>query len=246
MGFILCRGLALYPRTIATDPDSPPAEPIIGTLNEGSLHAALKDWYAAPGDDFEVPLEGFVIDIKRGDHLIEIQTGSFGAMGRKLDRLLEEYTIQLVYPVAVESWLHKPGAPPRKSPKKGSIYSLFDELVSLPTLLDNPNLTLDVVLVAVDKIQVNDPKARRGRGGFRTVDRQLREVIARHRFETVEDLIKLVPVSDLPKEFTTADIATVAGVHRSVAQKIAYCFRPLGIIDQIGHTRAGYTYRLTI
>lgn len=242
----------LYPRTIVSVPDSPTeeqqpaAEPHIGTLNEGSLHASLKDWYAAPGDEFEVPLDGFVIDIKRGDHLIEIQTGSFGAMGRKLDRLLEEYTIQLVYPVAVQTWLHKPGAAPRRSPKRGSIFSLFDELVSVPTLLDNPNLTLDVVLVAVDKIQIEDPKARRGRGGFRTVDRQLREVIARHRFTTVDDLIALVPVADLPREFTTADIATVAGVDRSIAQKIAYCFRPLGIIDEIGRTRAGYVYRLTI
>lgn len=221
-------------------------EPHIGTLNEGSLHAALKDWYAAPGDAFEVPLEGFVIDIKRDDQLIEVQTGSFGAMGRKLDRLLPEYQILLVYPVAVESWLHKPGASPRRSPKKGSVYSLFDELVSLPTLLDHPNLTLDVVLVSVDKIQVDDPKARRGRGGFRTVDRKLREVVDRHRFETIEDLLRLVPVEDLPKEFTTADIAKAAGVSREVARKIAYCFRPLGIFDELRRTRAGYVYRLSI
>ena len=37
----------------------------IGTLNEGSLHAALKELYAQPGDQFEVPLDRFVIDIKR-------------------------------------------------------------------------------------------------------------------------------------------------------------------------------------
>lgn len=221
-------------------------EPHIGTLNEGSLHAALKEWYAAPGDAFEVPLEGFVIDIKRNDLLIEVQTGSFGAMGRKLDRLLSDYRILLVYPVAVESYLHKPGVPARRSPKRGSVYSLFDELVSVPTLLDHPNLTLDVVLVSVDKIQIEDPKARRGRGGFRTIDRQLREIVGRHRFETVEDLLALVPVQDLPKEFTTADIAAAAGVTRDVARKIAYCFRPLGIFDELRRTRSGYVYRLSI
>ena len=62
----------------------------IGTLNEGSLHAALKERYAEPGDEFEVPLDGFVIDIRRPGQLIEIQTSSFKAMGRKLDRLLGE------------------------------------------------------------------------------------------------------------------------------------------------------------
>ena len=221
-------------------------EPHIGTLNEGSLHAALKDWYAAPGDEFEVPLQGFVIDIKRGKQLIEIQTGSFGAMGRKLDHLLEDYKVLLVYPVAAETFLHKPGASPRKSPKRGSVFSLFDEMVSLPTMLDHPNLTLDVVLAAVDKIQVADPKARRGRGGFRTVDRRLREVIKRHRFETVDDLLGLIPVEQLPNEFTTADIAEVTGMSRDVARKIAYCFRPLGIFDELRRTKAGYVYRLSI
>lgn len=224
----------------------PAPEPHIGTLNEGSLHAALKDWYAVPGDEFEVPLQGFVIDIKRGDQLIEIQTSSFGSMGRKLDHLLEDYQVLLVHPVATETWLHKPDASPRKSPKRGSVFSLFDEMVSLPTMLDHPNLTLDVVLVAVDKIQEADPRARRGRGGFRTVDRRLREVKKRHRFSTVEDLLQLIPVEQLPKEFTTADIAEVSGVNREVARKIAYCFRPLGIFDELRRTRAGYVYRLSI
>ena len=58
------------------------SEPHIGTLNEGSLHAALKQVYAEPGDTFEVPLDRFVIDISRDELLIEIQTGSFAAMGK--------------------------------------------------------------------------------------------------------------------------------------------------------------------
>ena len=46
----------------------------IGTLNEKSLHAALKEWYAKPEDLIEVPVDGFTVDIVRGDLLIEIQT----------------------------------------------------------------------------------------------------------------------------------------------------------------------------
>ena len=44
----------------------------IGLLNEKPLHAALKAWYAQPGDRFEVPLHGFVIDIVRDDVLLEV------------------------------------------------------------------------------------------------------------------------------------------------------------------------------
>ena len=35
----------------------------ISTLNEKPLHAALKEWYASPGDRFEVPVDGYLVDI---------------------------------------------------------------------------------------------------------------------------------------------------------------------------------------
>ncbi len=39
----------------------------IGLLNEKPLHASLKEWYAQPGDQFEVPVDGFVIDNRVGE-----------------------------------------------------------------------------------------------------------------------------------------------------------------------------------
>ena len=56
----------------------------IGTLNENPLHAALKAWYARPGDRIEVPVDGFIVDIVRDDLLVEIQTGNFSAVKEKL------------------------------------------------------------------------------------------------------------------------------------------------------------------
>lgn len=240
-----------YPRAISSRPTSSSPGPDssdstssgIGTLNEGSLHAALKERYAQHGDDFEVPLEGFVIDIRRPGLLIEIQTASFGSMGRKFDHLLAEHKMLLVHPIAVETYLDRPNAKARKSPKKGSIYGLFEELVSIPTLLDHPNLTLDVVLVSVTKTQIVDPRARRGRGGHRTVDRVLREVLGTERFETTSDLRRLLP-ADLPDQFNTAELATAAGVRRDVAQRMAYCFRALDIFEEQGRTKAGILYSL--
>ena len=228
----------------AVEPHSA-VEPHIGTLNEGSLHAALKERYAEPGDAFEVPLGRFVIDIRQPNRLVEIQTGSFAAMGKKLDHLLEEHEMLLVHPIAIASWLQRPDKPARKSPKKSSVYGLFDQLVSIPTLLDHPNLTLDIVLVSVTKMQEHDPKARRGRGGYRTTDRVLREVHETHRFETTHDLLRLLP-SDLPPVFTTADMAASGLFDRDVARQIAYCFRAIGFFDEIGRTKAGYNYRLSV
>src|SRR5262245_62323945 len=41
----------------------------IGLLNEKPLHAALKAWYAQPGDQFEVPLDG-----RSEEHTSELQS----------------------------------------------------------------------------------------------------------------------------------------------------------------------------
>lgn len=204
----------------------------------------MKDHYAQPSDSFEVPLNGFVIDIKRGDLLIEIQTGSFGAMGNKLDRLLGDHHLLLVYPVPTVTRLVRPDKAPRKSPKRGSVYQLFDELVSIPTLLDHPNLSVEVALVTIDRVQEHDPRARRGRGGYRTVDKVMTELVGTERFDAADDLLRLLPAG-LPEEFTTADLAALGPFDRGTAQKMAYCLTPLGLIEQIGRTKAGYHYRLT-
>jgi hypothetical protein len=172
---------------------------------------------------------------------VEIQTTSFGSMGHKFDHLLSEHRMLLVHPIAVETYLQRPGKKPRKSPKSGSIFNIFEELVSIPTLLDHPNLTLDVVLASVTKLQEPAPRARRNRGGFRTIDRQLREVVDVRRFRDTEDLAELLP-RDLPPQFTTADIATRAQVPRALAQQMAFCFRALGVVTQVGRTKAGIRY----
>ncbi len=164
-------------------------------------------------------------------------------MGKKLDQLLGDHELLLVYPIAVETRLVRPDTRPRRSPKRGSVYQLFDELVSIPTLIDHPHLTLDVALVKIDRIQRHDPSARRGRGGYRTVDKVMTDLIGIDRFADVDDLRRLIP-DGLPDDFTTADLAALGPFDRATAQKMAYCFVPLGLFEQTGRTKAGYHYRI--
>lgn len=229
-------------------------EPHIGTLNEGSLHAELKTLLAEPGDEFEVPVGRFVVDIRRHDLLIEIQTGSFAAMARKLDVVLDTHRVLVVHPVAVSTYLVRPERRPRRSPKKGSILSVLDELVSVPTLIDHPNFAVRVALVDVEAVQRADPGARRGRGGWRTVDRRLRTLHRWHDLRSVEDLVALLPPG-LPEIFTTADVADAGEEHRGLdprchrpsrdqARKLLYCLRALDVADVVDRRRDGYRYRL--
>jgi hypothetical protein len=165
-------------------------------------------------------------------------------MGKKLDHLLAEHRVLIVHPIAVETYLFRPstGAKARRSPKKRDLYCLFDELVSMPTVLDHPNLGVEVVLAEVENVQEEDPSMRRNRGGWRTVDRRLRSIRARHRFARVADLAALIPPG-LPARFTTADLAEAAGTPRDRAQKMAYCLRANGLFEPLERSRAGVIYR---
>ncbi len=213
----------------------------IGTQSEGSLHAALKLLVSEPGDRLEVPLHGFVVDVLRGDTCIEIQTGAFASMGNKLDRLLGDYHVHVVHPIAVESWIERIDRPTRKSPKRGCLHDVFAELVSVPTMLDHPNLTVEVLLGQVDVVKVEDPAMRRRRGGWRTVDRRLRAVVGRHGLRTPADLLGLLPAG-LPQEWTTKDVAVLGGIPRRTAQQMAYVLRANDLVAEVGRDRAGARY----
>ncbi len=185
-----------------------------------------------------------VIDLVRPDgHLVEIQTGTFAALGSKFDRIVDHHRVLLVHPISVRTVLARPDGTRRTSPKKGRLTDLFDQLVSMPTLLDHPNFELDIVLVETVRSQVWDPSARRRRGGWRTTDRVLETIVETHRFTDTGDLGRFVP-DGLPELFTTADLAERGGYRRDVAQKVAFCLRATGAFEVVDRTRAGIRYRL--
>ena len=152
-------------------------------LNEKSLHTALKEWYAQPNDRFEVPVDGFVVDIVRGDLLVEIQTRNFSAIKRKLTKLTVRHPVRLVYPIAREKWIVKltEGASSqfsrRKSPKRGSIEHVFEELVSFPGLLLNPNFSIELLFIQEEEVRQHDTTRRWRRKGWVTYQRRLLQVM---------------------------------------------------------------------
>jgi hypothetical protein len=219
----------------------------VGTLNEGPLHAALKEWVARPGDQLEARVEGYTVDIVRGDLLIEIQTGNFSSIRDKLSALTERHPVRLVYPVAREKWIVKlaaggQGRPSRrKSPKRGTVEEVFRQLVSFPNLLANPNFSLDVLLIQEEEIRHYDSTRAWRRRGWVTDERRLLDIVDRRLFETPADMAELLP-SSLPQPFTTADLAACSGRPRWLAQKMAYCLREMGAIEVVGKEANAFLY----
>jgi len=211
----------------------------ISTLNESPLHAALKAWYARPSDRLEVQVDGFIIDIVRGDLLIEIQTGNFSSLRQKLATLTGRHRVRLVYPVAREKWIVKLAEDGRgrlsrrKSPKRGTVEDVFHELVSFPQLLAQPGFALDVLLIQEEETRRYDGKRRWRRGGWVTQERSLLAVVDRRLFESPADLAALLPPG-LAEPFTTADLARALAKPRRLAQRMAYCLREMGVLEAVG------------
>jgi hypothetical protein len=223
----------------------------IGTLNEGPLHQAIKSLYCGDGAREEVAVGDYVADVRGADDIIyEIQTAGFSALKTKLASLVDQHRVVLVHPVATVRYIVKlseePDLPPtrRRSPKRGSVAHVLDELVSIPTLLNHPNFELEVILIEVEELRRFDPKKVRRRNGWRVVHRSLQEVLGRERFSCAGDLFRMVPGA-LPEEFTTKELAQAMGQSRSLAQKLAYCLREAGEISICGKQGNALCYRLS-
>lgn len=222
----------------------------IGLLNEKSLHASLKKWYAKPGDDFEVKVDGYFIDIVRDNWLIEIQTGNFSSIRKKLNNILEQYKVRLIYPVAQEKWIiklpksNRDKTIRRKSPKQAKLDDVFVEALRIPQFLAHPNFSLEVLLIKEEEVRKYVENRNWRRKGWTTVERRLIEVIDRKVFDDLYDWRLFIP--EKFDEFTAKDLAGSRKIPVHLAQKMVYCLKHAQIIEQVGKRSRAFLYRTKI
>lgn len=201
-----------------------------------------------PGDQTEANVDGYVVDILRGDLVIEIQTANFSAIAQKLRDLVQRRHVRLVYPVPREKWIVKLSKDGellgrRKSPKRGSVEDVFDELVGIPELIANANFEIEVILTQEEELRQFGVRRRRRWGQeWNTVGRRLLDTTERRLITDQHDLMGLLP-SDLPAKFKTSDIASSLGRKREFAQKVAYCLRNCGVIKHVAMDGNAFVYR---
>jgi hypothetical protein len=210
---------------------------VIGVLREGPLHRELKALLAAPGDAFEVKVDGYVIDlVRQSGELVEIQTGGFSPLRNKLDALLDRHPIRIVHPVPARRRIIRVDEDgvvlsTKTSPKKPTAATIFEGLVSFPTLLGHPNLTIEILLTEEDHIR--KPAPVRGRRYLRDPgERRLTEVLERIELRGPRDAAALIPGFEEP--FTTKELAKAMRVPLPLAQKTAHCLRALEVLQPAG------------
>lgn len=205
-----------------------------------------------PGDLFESPVDGYVVDLVREDGLlIEIQTSGFSSMRAKTARLLSNgRRVRIVHPIPTDKTIVKVDADGttvsrRMSPKHGRPSDIFAELVSFPDLLATGSLEIDVVLTVEEEIRHHTPDRSWRRKGWSVRERRLVDVTGTMLLACIDDVCALLP-EGLPETFTTADIAVALGSPRRTAQQMAYCLRETGVIDLVGKRGNTLEYRLAV
>ena len=218
---------------------------MIGTLNEGALHAQLKEWYRRPGDELERKVGGYVIDLVRGEQLVEFQTGGFAPLRKKLDALAQEHRVRLVAPIAVNRRIVRLSdegeiVSSRRSPRHGCLHDVFDRLVSIPALVAHPNFELEVLLTHQDELRMFKPGRAYRRRGWVVVGRSLVSVEESFVIASVADAARLLP--SLAETFDTAELAAGSCIDRRLAQRMAYCLRAMGVIVPVGKRGGSVLY----
>ncbi len=218
---------------------------MINTWNETALHETLKNSWCGPEGSVEVALNGVICDgIRRDGSIIEIQTTGFGKIRKKLELLIQENHVELVYPIAVNLQIQTCDVDGtllscRKSPKHGTIYQLFGELTGIYDLVGHPNLSITTVFADVLERRINDGTGSWRRKGIRIDNRELETIRETRTFRDLSEYAALLP-ENLPSPFTVADLRKAgAGKH---AGRMAWVLRKRGCIIQEGKIKNAFLY----
>jgi hypothetical protein len=222
----------------------------IGTLSEKTVHAVLKNYYSPDEDTHEIPIDNYIADIYSNGEIIEIQTRHFNKLREKLSVFLQSYSVTVCYPIAREKyliWIDKETgelSERRKSPLKGTVYSVFPELYKIKPLLTHPNLKLRLVLMDMDEYKFSDGWGKNNHNNSTKYDRIPTALIDEIEINMPEDYMQFVPY-DLPEHFTVKEFAKAAHIKADLASVVVNILFYLGTIKRTGSKGRSYLYEVS-
>ena len=220
----------------------------IGMLAEKRLHRVLKNYYEPDINKQEIKVEGFVVDIKNDNEIIEIQTQNFNQLRNKLTTLLPNYHITIVYPIAAIKWLGwiNPNTGEvtklRKSPKTGTFCDAFKELYKIKWMLLDNNLKITLLLLEIEELRNLDGWSKDHKKGSTRHERIPLDLYSELTLNEVQSYQNLIPKT-LPIFFTTKDFARVTHLTSRRTQEAINVLFYLGAINRVGKKGNTYLYQ---
>ncbi len=223
----------------------------IGTLQEKTVHAVLKQFYEPELSHQEIRIGKFVADIFREEEIIEIQTRSFNSMRKKLDYFLEQYPVTIVYPIIHTKWLfwidEETGevSKKRKSPRTGSPYDAYYELYKIKPYLTHPNLHLCLVLIDAEEYRLLNGWSRDKKKGSTRYDRIPVKLVDEFYIGSPAEYGCVIP-ENLPSHFTSKDFSKAAKIPRSLAQTALNILTYIKAVSRVGKQGNSWLYQVDI
>ena len=235
-------------------------------LNESNLHNSLKNLYAFQTDgQTEVEKHNHIYDIiAKSGEIIEIQNQNLKALLPKIKDSLEKgEKIRIVHPVVIckiielrekdSTLIHR-----KKSPKRGSIYDIFNEIKGIYEVILNKNFTLEVPEISITEIRTKEDnlsqsknKKRRFKKDWNKTNKKLNEIGTIHRFNNKSDYLKLLPFN-ANEEFCAKDLSEKLKAEKTPARiykntnLILWVLKKINLIQHIKTEKRTYYYKITM
>ena len=221
----------------------------IGTLGEKSLHRDLKNLYQPDPTRHEVRVGRLIADAQDPEGgVVEVQTGYFFALKKRLPIYLQAGRVRLVCPVAERKWLcwldPETGEvlSRRRSPKRGTPLDLSRELVHILPFLREKNLVFSFIMLEVEEYRLQNGWGRDGKRGSTRYERKLLQVIDRRDVSTPEGWASLLPA--LPPVFTAKELQKAARLSPAGASACLRVWQQAGALKRGENLGRAYTYRI--
>jgi ribosomal protein S25 len=221
----------------------------IGTRFESSLHRDLKFRYAGQDGKTESEVGGFVADgVNAKGEFIEVQTGSFGPLKKKVQSLVLLGNVRIIHPIIVNKYIEVFDTNGklkyrRKSPRKGNLWDFFDVLIYAPELPLIRGLVIELVLIDAVETRISDGKGSWRRKGISIKDRKMVSFHEKIIFKKLSDYLRFVPFKK-SEEFTTQLLSKETGITIDIARKVLYTLTKMGVVERVGKQRNALVYRL--
>lgn len=219
----------------------------IGTLNEKCIHAALKNYFSNDYDQ-EAKIGSFYADIVTENGIFEIQTRNFNKLNKKLEVMLSVCHVTVVYPYEKRTRVISVSDTNGEVLREGgfrsnnSLTDFFLELYRIKSFLTDPNLSICIAELDVERVNYVSDKTgrRRKRGAYTKTPLALRREIY---LEKPSDYFSLLP-EDLPEEFTVKELQ---GYIKATDVKLMLeILLYLGVVDKVGKKGNAEVYRLCL
>lgn len=219
----------------------------IGTLKEKTVHAVVKNYIEPDSSYQEIKIQGFYADIFNKNGIIEVQTGNFNTLRKKLDALLDLYSFTIVYPIAHTKmlyWINNETGEinkPRKSNKKGKPHEIFRELYKIKNYLNHPNIKLHIIMMDMDEYRLLDGWGKNKKNNATKCDRIPTKLINEITINSLDDYKVFLP-PNLPDTFTVKDYRLTSRIMQRQASVGVHILNYLGLIKKIGKEGRAYLY----